>query len=116
MSKVCEYINMIEGAKERVIVRNQEQLFIAERAPQPGVSRATLVDDKRTSKFWSFPASADRGLPSSCCCRCRRCRCCSCSACVCSSVHRQRATTSTMSTNPAKMPNSVHARGTDARR
>lgn len=64
MSKVCEYINMIEGAKERVIVRNQEQLFIAERAPQPGVSRATLVDDKRTSKFWSFPASADRGLPS----------------------------------------------------
>lgn len=60
MSKVCEYINMIEGAKERVIVRNQEQLFIADRAPQPGVSRATLVDDKRTSKFWSFPASADR--------------------------------------------------------
>lgn len=62
MAKVCEYIRMIEGAMDRVIVRNQEQLFIAERPPQPGVGRTTLVDDKRTSKFWSYPAGADREL------------------------------------------------------
>lgn len=65
MAKVCEYIRMIEGAMDRVIVRNQEQLFIAERPPQPGVGRTTLVDDKRTSKFWSYPAGADREFTAS---------------------------------------------------
>lgn len=60
MAKVCEYISMVEGGMDRVIVRNVEALFVSERPPQPGVGRATLVDDKRTSKFWSYPAGADR--------------------------------------------------------
>lgn len=60
MAQVGKYISLLPNASAREISRNKEQLFISAHVPDGTKSRQALLDDATTSKFFSYPSSADR--------------------------------------------------------
>ena len=60
MAQVGSYLSADPTTAQRIVSRNKEQLFVSEFLPDGSKNRQALMDDKGTSKFFSYPASADR--------------------------------------------------------
>lgn len=60
MAQVGAYLSADPTTAQRIVSRNKEQLFVSEFIPDGSKNRHALSDDKGTSKFFSYPASADR--------------------------------------------------------
>lgn len=61
MQEIMDRLQHVPGGRERIVKNNQENLFLSTTAVGEGVSQhgdkaKSLINDKGTSKLYSFPA------------------------------------------------------------